>query len=129
LFLEGLTPSVGTVGNALNDALAKARLAERAKDGEARQRLLDEILDVVLDVAVDDEQVGGLLRGGIGMERMRAARDTSPPRLPRDHGHLAELDASISYLRQFTPPVLAAVRFDGGTDAAQLLRPRRYPCG
>jgi hypothetical protein len=100
----------------------KARLAERAKTGEVRQRLLDEILDVVLDVGVDDEQVGGRLRGEIGMERMRAALDTSPPRLPRDHGHLGELAASISYLRQFTPKVLAAVRFAGGTDAAELLR-------
>jgi hypothetical protein len=100
----------------------KARLAERAKTGEVRQRLLDEILDVVFDVGVDDEQVGGRLRGEIGMERMRAALDTSPPRLPRDHGHLGELAASISYLRQFTPKVLAAVRFAGGTDAAELLR-------
>ena len=38
-------------------------------------------------------------------------------RLPRDHGHLAMLDASMTYLRQFAPDVLAAVRFAGGPGA------------
>jgi hypothetical protein len=42
-------------------------------------------------------------------------------RLPRDHGHLALLDASMSYLRQFAPAVLAAVRFAGGPGAGDLL--------
>ncbi len=48
-------------------------LAERARGGENRQQLLDEILSVVLDPVVGDEQVGPLLRSRIGMERMRAA--------------------------------------------------------
>jgi len=43
------------------------------------------------------------------------------PRLPRDHGRLAALDGSYGYLRQFTPQVLAVVRFAGGTAAAGLL--------
>ena len=30
-------------------------------------------------------------------------------------GHLSTPDATLSYLRQFAPGVLAAVRFDGGT--------------
>nr|WP_322756542.1 hypothetical protein [Frankia sp. Cas3] len=41
--------------------------------------------------------------------------------LPRDHGHLAALDGSYGYLRQFTPQVLDAVRFAAGTAAAELL--------
>lgn len=36
-------------------------------------------------------------------------------------GHLAALDGSYGYLRQFTPQVLAAVRFAGGTAASGLL--------
>jgi acyl-CoA synthetase (AMP-forming)/AMP-acid ligase II len=44
-----------------------------------------------------------------------------PERLPRDHGHLAMLDASMAYLRQFVPDVLAAVRFAGGPGAGELL--------
>ena len=43
------------------------------------------------------------------------------PRLRRDHGHLGALDASYGYRRQFTPQVLAAVRFAGGTAATDLL--------
>lgn len=42
-------------------------------------------------------------------------------RLPRDHGHLAAIEASYAYLRQFTPHVLAAVTFAGGPAAASLL--------
>jgi len=44
------------------------------------------------------------------------------PRLPRDHGHLGALEvSSYGYLRQFTPQVLAAVEFAGGTAAAELI--------
>jgi TnpA family transposase len=63
-----------------------------------------------------------LIRGErIGWPRLRSAREQAAPRLPRDHGHLAALDGSYGYLRQFTPQVLAAVRFAGGTAAAGLL--------
>ncbi|MEV6648816.1 hypothetical protein [Amycolatopsis sp. NPDC051371] len=42
--------------------------------------------------------------------------------LPRDHRHLAVLDSSCKYLRQFTSQqVLDAVRFDDGNAATGLL--------
>ncbi len=98
-------------------------LAERAKSGENRHELLDAILAIVADPAVPDEDVGGLIRGErIGWDRLRSAQSTPLPPLPRDHGHLAALDGSYGYLRQFTPQVLDAVRFAGGTAAAELLQ-------
>ena len=94
------------------ESAAKAKLtevlAERARGGEGRQALLDDILRIVLDPAVADEQVGTRLREGVGLDRMRGAWETRRERLPRDHGHLAMLDASMAYLRQFVPDVLAA---------------------
>jgi len=97
-------------------------LAERARGGEDRQALLDEILSIALDPVVADEQVGPLLRTGIGMERMRAAWAARRERLPRDHGHLALMDESMTYLRQFAPAVLAAVRLAGGPGTEPLLQ-------
>ncbi|MGH3259306.1 MAG: Tn3 family transposase, partial [Streptosporangiaceae bacterium] len=108
------------------ESAAKAKLtevlAERARGGEDRQALLDEILRIVLDPAVGDEQVGTRLREGVGLDRIRAAWEGRRERLPRDHGHLAMLDASMGYLRQFVPDVLAAVRFAGGPGTEELLR-------
>jgi hypothetical protein len=94
-----------------------------AGSGENRQELLDAILAIVADPAIPDDEVGGLIRGdGIGWARLRAAQSSALPRLPRDHGHLAALAAgSYGYLRQFTPHVLDAVSFAGGTAAAELL--------
>src|SRR6266446_7259521 len=40
---------------------------------------------------------------------------------PKDHGRLSLLDASYSYLRQFTPNVLAAIDFKGGPRTTGLL--------
>jgi hypothetical protein len=98
-------------------------LAERAKGGEDRQALLDEdVLTIVLDPEVTDEQVGGRLRRDVGRQRMRAAHEARRERLPRDHGHLALMDASMSYLRQFVPDVLAAVGFAGGPGMDDLLQ-------
>ncbi|ETT24074.1 transposase [Rhodococcus ruber Chol-4] len=98
------------------------RLAERGKTGEDRQALLDDLLEIVTDPGVPDEEIGALIRGEkIGWERLRAAIAQAKPRLPRDHGHLAALDSSYNYLRQFTPAVLEAVRFCGGTAATELL--------
>ncbi len=97
------------------------QLVERAKAGEDRQALLDAILPVLLDPAIPDEQVGGLLRAGVGMARLRAAFAQARSRLPRDHGQLGVLDASYAHLRQFTPDVLNAVAFAGGTGAQELL--------
>jgi len=96
-------------------------LAERARDGEDRQALLDEILAITLDPQIGEEQVGALLREGIGMGRMRAAWAARKQRLPADHGHLAMLNASMGYVRQFAPAVLAAVRFAGGPATSDLL--------
>ncbi|MGW1679888.1 hypothetical protein [Saccharopolyspora sp. NPDC002376] len=97
-------------------------LAERGKSGEDRQVLLDELLAIVVDPQIADEEIGGLIRGErIGWDRLRAAIAQAKPRLPRDHGHLAALDSSYNYLRQFTPAVLSAVRFAGGTAATELL--------
>ncbi len=98
-------------------------LAERGKAGEDRQALLDAILAIVADPAVPDEDVGALIRGEkVGWERLRSAQATALPPLPRDHGHLAALDGSYGYLRQFTPQVLEAVTFAGGTAATDLLK-------
>ncbi|WP_369394789.1 DUF4158 domain-containing protein [Streptomyces sp. CG1] len=96
-------------------------LATRAAAGEGRQALLDEILPVLVDTGIEDEMVGGLLRNTIGMERLRAALAQTTGRLPRDNGHLAMLDNSYSYLRQFTPDVLKAIEFTGGTGAEALM--------
>lgn len=97
-------------------------LAERGRTGEDRQALLDDLLAIVADPNIADEEIGGLIRGDrIGWARIRAAMAQAIPRLPRDHGHLAALDASYGYLRQFTPQVLATVAFAGGTAATELL--------
>jgi TnpA family transposase len=97
-------------------------LAERGKAGEDRQALLDDLLAIVTDPQIGDELIGGLIRGErIGWPRLRSAVAQAAPRLPRDHGHLAALEGSYGYLRQFTPQVLAAVRFAGGTAATGLL--------
>nr|WP_254679021.1 Tn3 family transposase [Arthrobacter sp. 24S4-2] len=97
-------------------------LAQRAKAGEGRQALLDDLLAIICDMELDDEQIGGLIRGErIGWERLRSAQSVALPPLPRDHGHLAALDGSYGYLRQFTPQFLAAVSFSGGTAASELL--------
>ena len=108
------------------EAAARERLtevlAERARGGEDRQALLDDILAIVLDPDVADDQVGGRLRRDVGHQRMRTAHDARRERLPRDHGHLALMDASMSYLRQFVPDVLAAVGFAGGPGMDHLLQ-------
>jgi hypothetical protein len=98
------------------------QLAERARRGEDKLALAEEILPVLADPAIPDEQVGGLLRERIGMSRLRAALAThTTSRLPRDHGHLALIDASYGYLRQFTPEVLRVLTFAGSPSAAALL--------
>lgn len=107
------------------ESRAKAKmddaLAERAKKGEDRHQLLEVILRVLADRTVPDEQVGALLRGRIGMQRLQDASAAAWPELPRDHGRLAALNASYSYLRQFTPNVLAAIDFRGGAGTAELM--------
>ncbi|MEW9556498.1 DUF4158 domain-containing protein [Nonomuraea sp. NPDC050783] len=102
-------------------AKTDAALAERAKKGEARQLLMDVILPVLVDPGVADEQVGGLLRERIGMDKLREVASVNWRPLPRDHGRLAALEASHTYLRKFTPQVLEAIDFQGGPGAADLM--------
>jgi len=71
-------------------------------------------------MGIPDENVGGVLRG-LGLERLRGALTTAQPRLPRDNGHLAMMTESYGHLPSFTPAVLEAVDFSGGTSAASLL--------
>lgn len=113
---------------AISSRLSKAErrmreeLAARGRTGEDRQGLLDDLLAIVCDPVIGDEEIGGMIRGErIGWERLRAPVAQAALRLPRDHGHLSALDSSYGYLRQSTPQVLEAVRFDGGTAATELL--------
>jgi TnpA family transposase len=107
------------------ESRAKSRteeaLAERAKKGEVRQLLMDVILPVLADPSVPDELVGGRLRNQIGMQRLREITSDSWKPLPKDRGRLSELDSSYSYLRQFTPNVLAVIDFRGGPGTAELM--------
>lgn len=105
------------------------RLAERAKRSEDKLALAEQVLPLLADPAIADERVGGLLRERIGMSRLRAAlTEPATERLPRDHGQLAQMAYSYSYLRQFTPQVLDALTFAGGPAAAELLEAVRC-CG
>ncbi|WP_433501788.1 Tn3 family transposase (plasmid) [Sphaerimonospora sp. CA-214678] len=96
-------------------------LIERAKAGEARQLLLEVILPLLADPSIPDEQIGALLRNRIGMGKLREVVADGWKRLPRDHGRLSALHASYTYLRQFTPQVLAAIHFQGGPGTADLM--------
>ncbi|MFF4621845.1 hypothetical protein [Nonomuraea jabiensis] len=55
------------------------------------------------------------------MSKLREVVTEGWKRLPRDHGRLSALHASYTYLRQFTPQVLAAIDFQGGTGTADLM--------
>lgn len=107
------------------ESRAKAKtdeaLAERAKKGEARQLLMDVILPVLVDPVIPDERVGGILREQIGMQKLREVAAVNWKPLPRDHGRLSALEASYTYLRQFTPHVLNAIDFHGGPGTADLM--------
>jgi TnpA family transposase len=96
-------------------------LAERAKKGEDRQLLVDVILPVLADPSIPDEQVGGILRERIGMSRLREVMAAPWKPLPKDHGRLSAMDASYTYLRQFTPDVLAVIDFKGGPGTTDLM--------
>jgi hypothetical protein len=96
-------------------------LAERAKTGEDRQLLVDVILPVLADPSIPDERVGGILRSKIGMQRLREVMAGPWKPLPKDHGRLSAMDASYTYLRQFTPTVLAAIDFTGGPGTTDLM--------
>jgi hypothetical protein len=110
---------------AVADSRARHQLTDRllaqARADTDRDQLLDSVLDVLTDPDVPDEAVGGLLRGGIGWERLRGAHRPVSARPQRDHGHLELLDARYNHLRAFTPAVLATLPLAGGPDAATLL--------
>ncbi|WP_190816460.1 DUF4158 domain-containing protein [Saccharopolyspora pogona] len=95
-------------------------LAQRARASEDRLSLLEEILTVATDPDVPDVEVGMRLRSGIGLDRMRAARRDPKDRLQRDHGHLALIDASFTYLREFVPHVISTLRFEASVEAKPL---------
>jgi hypothetical protein len=94
--------------------------AERAKTGEVRQLLLQVIPPALAGPAIPDEQVGGLLREQVGMQRLREAAAGGWKPLPRDHGRLPAMRSSYSYLRQFAPHVLSVIDFQGGPGTAEL---------
>ena len=75
----------------------------------------------LIDVGVPDENVGGMLRTRIGMDKLREVAAVNWKPLPRDHGRLAALEASYSYLRQFTPHVLSTIDFQGRPRTAELM--------
>ncbi|MEU7834402.1 LLM class flavin-dependent oxidoreductase [Nonomuraea sp. NPDC049129] len=62
-----------------------------------------------------------MLRERIGMQRLREITSDAWKPLPRDHGRLSELESSYTYLRQFTPNVLAAIDFQGGSGTGELM--------
>jgi hypothetical protein len=96
-------------------------LAARAKASEHKLELLEQILVVATDEVIADAEVGARLRRGIGMDRLRAARRDPKDRLQRDHGHLALIDASFTYLREFAPHVIGGLEFEASVDARPLL--------
>src|ERR1019366_1633351 len=118
---EGRQGRVGAARESRGKSRTEEALAERAKKGEARQLLMDVILPVLADPSVPDELVGGRLRDQIGMQRLREITSGSWKPLPKDHGRPSELDSSYSYLRQFTPNVLAVIDFQGGPGTAELM--------
>ncbi|MFV0306681.1 MAG: Tn3 family transposase [Desertimonas sp.] len=102
-------------------AAMTARLAERALRTEQRQRLLDEVLGLALDDEIATDQLGALIREGIGRSRLQAAWEARPQQLHSDHGHLDALAADLGGIRRIAQPVLATVEFRGGPGAADLL--------
>lgn len=50
---------------------------------------MDVILPVLVDPGISDEQVGGILREHIGMDKLREVSAINWKPLPRDHGRLA----------------------------------------
>ncbi len=126
--VEVLDELVAMFDQALSNLENRARrkldeqLAQRARAQEDRLSLLDEMLAVATDLDnVPDGDVGAKLRRGIGMDRMRAARRDPTDRLPRDHGHLAMVDASFTYLREFAPHVIGTLTFAASAEAQPLV--------
>lgn len=58
-------------------------LIERAKKGEARQLVMEMILPVLADPSIPDDEVGGMRRERIGMQRLREITSDAWKPLPR----------------------------------------------
>jgi hypothetical protein len=72
-------------------------LADRGKSGEDRQALLDDMLAIIFDTGIDDEKIGGLIRGErIGWTRLRAAKATAKPRLETVEGGTQVVDLILA---------------------------------
>nr|WP_218002644.1 DUF4158 domain-containing protein [Nocardia brevicatena] len=80
------------------------------------------ILPVLADPSIPDEQVGGIVRDRIGMQMLQELNTDTWTPLSKDRGRLSELDSSYTYLRQFTPNVLAAIDFRGGPGTSALMQ-------
>lgn len=108
-----------------HDAKARANmtaeLAERARRTEQRQRLLDEVLVLALDNDIATDDLGTLIRDGIGRDRLLAAWQARPQRLHDDHGHLDALVVELDGIRPIARPLLAEVEFRGGPGSEELL--------
>ncbi|SDJ97834.1 hypothetical protein SAMN04487820_103253 [Actinopolyspora mzabensis] len=125
--VEVLDEVIGMFDQALSGVENRAKrklddlLAQRARESEERLNLLEEILAVATEVDVPDAEFGPRLRRVIGLERLRIARRDPADRLPRDHGHLAMVESSFTYLREIVPHVIRAVSFEVAVDARLLL--------
>ncbi|HJP80212.1 MAG TPA: Tn3 family transposase [Pseudonocardiaceae bacterium] len=102
-------------------AKVKEKLAARGRESVNKLELLEEILAIAADTAIPANQVGGLLRERVGLERMRSARRNPKDRPYQDHGHLDTVEDSFTYLRQFAPLVIRHLEFAGSLDAQPLL--------
>lgn len=75
LFDQAVSSRESKAAHKMRDALA-----ERGKAGEDRQALLADLLDIIFDLGVDDEQIGGLIRGErIGWPRLRRRGNRANP--------------------------------------------------
>jgi TnpA family transposase len=96
------------------------RIQELAAANVERLALLDEILPVIINPDLDEAAVGRRLRQ-LDSDRLTAAVRGDDERLPRDGGHLELIEARFSYMRQFTPKLLAALEFSASVTPSETL--------
>jgi len=106
------------------ESRTRYRVAERKAEIVAadmgRLVLLDEILPVIINHDLDDAAVGRQLRR-LGADRLSDAVRGEDEILPRDGGHLELIEARFSYMRQFTPKILAALEFSASVRPSETL--------
>jgi len=108
----------------ITETRTRHQVAERiqalaAADVE-RLVLLDEILPVIIDADLNAAQVGRRLRQ-LDSDRLAAAVRADGERLPRDGGHLELIEARFSYMRRFTPKLLATLEFSASVTPSETL--------